>query len=52
MEEAAAHKNQNCAKKPDFERKYPSGALLTIYLDIRLPAVHQEAIRSRAAVFT
>ena len=31
-------------KKPDVELKDPSGELLTLYLDITLPALHQEAI--------
>ena len=38
-------------KKPDVELKDPSGELLTLYLDITLPALHQEAIKSRTAVF-
>ena len=29
----------------------PTGELLTIYLDITLPALHQEAIKSRTDVF-
>ena len=39
-------------KKPDVELVDPTGELLTIYLDITLPALHQEAIKSRTAVFT
>ena len=38
-------------KKPDVELVDPSGELLTIYLDITLPALHQEAIKSRTEVF-
>ena len=38
-------------KKPDVELVDPSGELLTIYLDITLPALHQEAIKSRTDVF-
>ena len=38
-------------KKPDVELVDPTGELLTIYLDITLPALHQEAIKSRTEVF-
>jgi hypothetical protein len=38
-------------KKPDVELVDPSGELLTIYLDVTLPALHQEAIKSRTEVF-
>ena len=34
-------------KKPDVEFLDASGELLTIYLDVTLPALHQEAITSR-----
>jgi hypothetical protein len=34
-------------KKPDVELVDASGELLTIYLDVTLPALHQEAILSR-----
>jgi hypothetical protein len=37
--------------KPDAELKDPSGELLTLHLDITLPALHQAAIKSRTAVF-
>ena len=37
--------------KTDVELKDPSGELLTLYLDITLPALDQEAIKSRTAVF-
>ena len=32
-------------KKPDVELVDPTGELLTIYLDVTLPALHQEAIK-------
>ena len=38
-------------KKPDVELVDPTGELLTIYLDVTLPALHQEAIKSRTEVF-
>ena len=38
-------------KKPDVELLDPSGELLTIYLDVTLPALHQEAIVSREKVY-
>ena len=38
-------------KKPDVELVDPSGELLTIYLDVTLPALHQEAITSREQVY-
>ena len=38
-------------KKPDVELVDPTGELLTIYLDVTLPALHQEAIKSRIDVF-
>ena len=38
-------------KKPDAELVNLSGELLTIYLDVTLPALHQEAIKSRTEVF-
>ena len=38
-------------KKPDVELVDPTGELLTIYLDVTLPALHQEAIKSRTDVF-
>ena len=39
-------------KKPDVELVDPSGELLTIYLDVTLPALHQEAIESREKVYS
>ena len=39
-------------KKPDVELVDPSGELLTIYLDVTLPALHQEAIVSRDEVYS
>ena len=33
-------------KKPDVEFLDASGEMLTIYLDVTLPALHQEAITS------
>ena len=39
-------------KKPDVELVDPTGELLTIYLDVTLPALHQEAIKSRIDVFS
>ena len=38
-------------KKPDVEFFDASGELLTIYLDVTLPALHQEAITSREAIY-
>ena len=38
-------------KKPDVELVDPSGELVTIYLDVTLPALHQEAITSREDVY-
>merc|ERR1712193_491198 len=38
-------------KKPDVELIDPSGELLTIYLDVTLPALHQEAIACRDEVY-
>ena len=38
-------------KKPDVELFYASGELLTIYLDVTLPALHQEAVTSREQVY-
>jgi len=38
-------------KKPDVELVDPSGEFLTLYLDVTLPALHQEAIASRADFF-
>ena len=38
-------------KKPDVEVVDPSGEFLTFYLDVTLPALHQEAITSREEVF-
>ena len=38
-------------KKPDVELIDPSGEFLTFYLDVTLPALHQEAITSREEVF-
>ena len=37
--------------KPDVELVDPTGELLTINLDVTLPALHQEAIKSRTEVF-
>ena len=39
-------------KKPDVELADPTGELLTIYLDVTLPALHQEAIKSRRDVLS
>ena len=39
-------------KKPDVELVDASGELLTIYLDVTLPALHQEAILSRDEVYS
>merc|ERR1712139_304295 len=39
-------------KKPDVELVDASGELLTIYLDVTLPALHQEAILSREEVYS
>ena len=39
-------------KKPDVELVDPTGELLTIYLDVTLPALHQEAIKSRRDVLS
>jgi hypothetical protein len=39
------------SKKPDVELLDPSGELLTIYLDITTPALHQEAITKRTGVY-
>ena len=38
-------------KKPDVELFDTSGELLTIYLDVTLPALHQEAVTSREKVY-
>ena len=38
-------------KKPDVEFLDASGELLTIYLDVTLPALHQEAITSREEIY-
>ena len=38
-------------KKPDVELFDASGELLTIYLDVTLPALHQEAITSREEIY-
>jgi len=38
-------------KKPDVEFFDASGELLTIYLDVTLPALHQEAIISREEIY-
>ena len=38
-------------KKPDVELLDPSGELLTIYLDVTLPALHQEANTCRDEVY-
>ena len=38
-------------KKPDVELVDPTGELLTIYLDVTLPALHQQVIKSRIDVF-
>ena len=38
-------------KKPAVELQDASGELLTIYLDVILPALHQEAISSREDVY-
>ena len=38
-------------KKPDVEFFDASGELLTIYLDVTLPALHQEAIDSREEIY-
>jgi hypothetical protein len=39
------------SKKPDVEYFDASGELLTIYLDITLPALHQEGITYREEVY-
>ena len=39
------------AKKPDVELIDPSGEYLTFYLDVTLPALHQEATASREEIF-
>ena len=38
-------------KRADVERVDRTGELLTIYLDVTLPVLHQEAIKSRTDVF-
>ena len=38
-------------KKPDVELIDPSGELLTIYIDVTPPALHQEAITCRDEVY-
>ena len=38
-------------KKPDVEFFDASGELLTIYLDVTLPALHQEAVTSREEIY-
>ena len=38
-------------KKPDVEFFDISGRLLTIYLDVTLPALHQEAVTSRDKIY-
>ena len=38
-------------KKPDVELLDPSGEFLTFYLDVTLPALHQEAMEHREEVF-
>ena len=38
-------------KKPDVELFDASGELLTIYLDVTLPSLHQEAVTSREQVY-
>ena len=38
-------------KKPDVEFCDATGELLTIYLDVTLPALHQEAITSREEIY-
>ena len=38
-------------KKPDVEFFDASGELLTIYLYVTLPALHQEAITSREEIY-
>ena len=38
-------------KRADVERVDRTGELLTIYLDVTLPVLHQEAIKSRTEVF-
>jgi len=38
-------------KKPDVEFFDATGELLTIYLDVTLPALHQEAITSREEIY-
>ena len=40
-----------CFKKPNVELVDPSGEVLTIYLDVTLPALHQEAFTSRDEVY-
>ena len=39
-------------KKPDVELIDPSGEMLTVYLDVTLPALHQEAILSLEEVYS
>ena len=39
------------AKKPDVELLDPSGEFSTFYLDVTLPALHQEAIAHKENVF-
>ena len=38
-------------KKPDVEFFDASGEFLTIYLDVTLPALHQEAVTSREEIY-
>ena len=38
-------------KKPDVEIVDPSGDILTIYLDVTLPALHQEAPKAREDIY-
>ena len=38
-------------KKPEVKFLDTSGELLTIYLDVTLPALHQEAITSREEIY-
>ena len=39
------------SKKPDVELVDPSGELLTFYLDVTLPALHQEGLTTREDIF-
>ena len=39
------------AKKPDVELVDPSGELLTFFLDVTLPALHQEGLTTREDIF-